>query len=73
MSVGVDDSRNNELAGEVKDGSTGWGRKLGRWSYVADAAVLHQDRDVILWASTGAVDDRGMIKNSDLRRSTPRE
>jgi hypothetical protein len=49
MAVGIDDSRYNEFACEVKDVSAGWGWNFGRRPHVPDAAVLHQDRDIILW------------------------
>jgi hypothetical protein len=51
MAVGIDDSRYNEFACEVKDVSAGWGWNFGRRPHVPDAAVLHQDRDIICGAA----------------------
>ena len=68
VAVGVDDARQDELAGEIHNGCASRSRNFGRRPNVADVAVLHHDGDVVLRTRTGAVNDRGMRESGDLRR-----
>src|SRR5207245_2358086 len=68
VAVGVDDARQDELAGEIHNGCAGRSRNFGRRPHVADVAVLHHDGDVVLRTRTGAVNDCGMRESGDLRR-----
>ena len=51
----------------------GGSRQRGRGRDVADAAILHHDRDVALRRCAGSVDQRGVGQDGDLGRRVPGE
>jgi hypothetical protein len=58
MAVAVDDAGRDELASKVDHRGAGRRRKAG--TEVADATLLHDDRDVGLGRRPGAVDQGGV-------------